>query len=142
MLCFFITLFVILISLAIYYGNKFDMLNILKSVHSLIFIISPKNVGSAQLKRGNKLIVSYDYEGISKQVILKFTAQKKEWTKVFDKDIDGVETDVTDTLERYCDPNRGFFTGMTPEILGYDSLTFYYRDPQTKTFGPKDEILL
>lgn len=142
MLCFFVTLFIILISLAIYYGNKYGIFNILKTVQSLIAVLSPKNTGSAQLRRGNKLIVNYEYEGVSKQIVLRFTTQKKEWTKVFEKDIDGVETDVSDILERYCDPNRGFFTGMTPEILGYDSLTFYYRDPQTKTFGPKDEILL
>jgi hypothetical protein len=119
-----------------------DKLKLLRFIQSITSIFQPKVRGSAELKRGNKLLITYSYDGEERKVYVKFTSGKKQWKQIIEKDIDGVETDVTSELVKYCDPNDGFFTGITPEILGHDQLKFIYQDGTRIVFEPNQELIL
>lgn len=133
-------LFLSLLPLVIYYKNPKAILESIRLFHILISILLPKAKGSAEIRRGNRLLITYELEGQQRQVFLKYGSERAKWTKVYEKDIDGVEDEVTQDIIKFCDPHGGFFAGTTPKLLGYETLIFHYPDSANLEYTENMEL--
>ena len=107
----------------------------------LEYIVSHYNLGSTQII-SNKVLLKFHYQGKLHTLIYPYRRGPKPWISIYnvvENQIDRIL--CTNHVENFAGPFHNFYSAITPEQLGYNTLIFVLKDKTEKTFQKTDRII-